>query len=259
MRIIRDGIGLAYDDVGEGRPPILLIHGWGTDRHLLGASSAHLAGSHRVVSVDLRGFGESDAPEQPYAISGYADDVAFVVEQLGLAEPIVIGHSMGGMVALDLAARHPRCVSAVVILEGMVVPVEGVLGGLRPMLASVRAEDYRSFMARLMSHLAGPHMPTSDRDRLVAGASACRQHVLVSALEGIIGFDSDEAAARVRCPLLYVGTNTPYADLERFRRLCPQLVTGQLCGCGHYFPLEVPEQLNPVITRFIQTSVPRGR
>jgi hypothetical protein len=106
-----------------------------------------------------------------------------------------------------------------------------------------------------MGYLAGPHFDPAARGRLVASAVACPQRVLVSALEGIIAFDSVAAAAAVRCPLLYVGTSTTYADLDRFRALCPQLVTGQLVGCGHYFPAEVPEQLHPMIARFIATHV----
>ena len=52
--------------------------------------------------------------------------------------------------------------------------------------------------------------------------------------------------------MLYVGTKERYADLGRLRELCPQVVIGQFVGCGHYFPLEVPEQLCPMIARFIQ-------
>jgi pimeloyl-ACP methyl ester carboxylesterase len=88
-----------------------------------------------------------------------------------------------------------------------------------------------------------------------AAPTSCAQHVLVSTLEGIIAFDSIAAASGVKCPLLYVGTNTTYTDVKRFRELCPQFVTGQLVGCGHYFPIEVPEQLNAMVARFIQTNV----
>ena len=57
------------------------------------------------------------------------------------------------------------------------------------------------------------------------------------------------------CPLLYVGTSATYADLDRFRALCPQLVTGQVVGCGHYFPIEVPEQVSAMIARFVETRI----
>lgn len=255
MQIIRDGVRLAFDDMGSGAATALLIHGWGTNRSVMTPLADRLRASHRVVSVDLRGFGESDAPEQQYPIRGYADDVAFMLEQLHLEKPVVIGHSLGGMVALDVAARYPSRVMAVAVLESVVIARDEIASGLRDMLPRIVAGDYREFVSGLMTYLAGPHFDPRERAQLAQRASACPQHVLVGALEGSIGFDSVAAAAAVKCPLLYVGAQTAYSDLDRFRKLCPQLVTGQLVGCGHYFPLEVPDQLATMVSRFIETSV----
>jgi pimeloyl-ACP methyl ester carboxylesterase len=256
MQTMRDGVALGYDEAGRGDPPVILIHGWGTDRTLMQPLFVEMQGRHKVVSVDLRGFGASAAPVQSYTIAGHADDLAFLIAQLGLQRPIVIGHSMGGMIALEFAARHGDQIAAAIILEGMVVAAEAVLDGLRRMLDDVRSKDgHRDFVARLMTHLAGPHFDPGACARLLATISACPQHVLIAALEGIIAFDSVAAAARVTCPLLYLGTNATYADLGRLRELCPQLVTGQLVGCGHYFPVEVPAQVNAMIARFIRIAV----
>jgi pimeloyl-ACP methyl ester carboxylesterase len=255
MKIVRDGVALAYEKAGRGDPPMLLVHGWGTDRTLLKPLFEHARTSHRVVAVDLRGFGESDAPEQAYTIHGYSDDLRFLVDRLGLRRPVVIGHSMGGMVAMDFASRYPEQVSATIVLEAMVVAPEPLLAGLRRMLHAVRTAGYRDFVAGLMNQLAGPNFDEVERSRLVAVGTSCPQHVLVAALEGIVAFDSGAAARGIKTPLLYVGTGITYTDASRFRELCPQLVTGQLVGTGHYFLLEVPEQLNAMITRFVRTHV----
>jgi len=255
MKTLRDGVALAYEDSPGADGTILLVHGWGMDRSVLEPLSESFRSSHRVVSVDLRGFGESDAPKQPYTIHGYADDLAFLMRELGLRRAIVIGHSMGGMIALDFAARYPGETAAAVILEGMVVASDAALAGLRSMLEHVRRPDYRDFVAGLITQLTGPDFEPAERERVVALCAACPQHVLISALEGILAFDSVAAAAEVKCPLLYIGTNTTYADLPRFKELCPELVTGQLVGCGHYSPLEVPEQLAPMVARFIRRFV----
>src|SRR4051812_41136427 len=116
MRMHRDGVGLACDDAGSGAPPLLLVHGWATDRTLFTPLARRARAEHRAVAVDLRGFGESDAPAQGYSIAGYADDVAYVAAQLDLGPAVVVGHSMGAMVALDLAARYADRVAAVVLL-----------------------------------------------------------------------------------------------------------------------------------------------
>jgi pimeloyl-ACP methyl ester carboxylesterase len=250
QRIRKDGVALAYEEAGVGEPAILLVHGWATDRSVMRPLLDCAQRSRRTVAVDLRGFGESDAPEQPYPIEAYSDDLAFVAAHLGLGKPIIVGHSMGGMIALDFAGRHPEQVSAAIVLEGMILAPE-LLDGLRPVLARIRNQDFRDVAAGLMSYLCGPRFDPQERRQLAAVAGACRQHVLVSAMEGILAFDSEAATRTVNCPMLYVGTGERYADIGRLRALCPQVVTEQLVGCGHYFPLEVPEQLCPMIARFI--------
>src|SRR6478735_6624933 len=107
MRIHRDGVALAYDDAGVGEPPMLLVHGWGTDRFVMKSLFEWARISRRAVAIDLRGFGESGAPQQEYRIEGYSDDLAFLSARLDLGRSIVVGHSMGGMVAVDFAARYP--------------------------------------------------------------------------------------------------------------------------------------------------------
>ena len=253
MQIHRDGVALAYEETGMGEPPMLLVHGWGTDRAVMKPLFEWVRGSRRAVAVDLRGFGESDAPDQPYRIEGYSDDLAFVSARLNLGPSIVVGHSMGGMVALDFAARYADQVSAAIILEGMVLAPD-LLEGLKPILVGVRTEGYRDVVGGLMSYLSGPGFDAHGRAHLVAGATSCHQHVLISAMEGMLAFDSTAAARAVKCPLLYIGTGERYADLGQLRQLCPQAITGQLVGCGHYFPLEVPEQLCPMIERFIRLT-----
>jgi pimeloyl-ACP methyl ester carboxylesterase len=63
-KLIRDGVALAYETRGQGDPPILLVHGWTCDHTYFAPQAEHFSRNHRVISVDLRGHGESDKPEQ---------------------------------------------------------------------------------------------------------------------------------------------------------------------------------------------------
>lgn len=242
-----------YDDRGHGAPSLVLVHGLGVDRTMWKPLGDRLAGRFRVVAMDLL----SDALAPPYSIARHADFVAGLVERLALERPVVVGHSRGGLVALDLAARYGQRTGGLVLLESMVVPPDGVLAGLQPMLEGLRGDEHRAFGARLMIHLIGAHMDPADRDTLVARFTSTPRDELVSGLQEMATFDSAAAAARVTCPLLFVATDTVYADLPRLRTLCPQLRTGELLGCGHYFPLACPDQLARLIVRFIETALPR--
>ena len=113
----RNGLKLAYQDDGRGDPAFVFLHGWTCNRSYFKPQHDHFKANHRVVSVDLRGHGESDKPKEPYPISQYADDVAWLIGQLGLDRPIAVGHSMGGVTVLHLAAEHPESVRAIVMVD----------------------------------------------------------------------------------------------------------------------------------------------
>lgn len=112
-----DGLRLAYDATDGPGPVLLLLHGFGDDRrlwHAAGVVSA-LAADFRVVTLDLRGCGASDAPDDPaaYTVAAHLADIAAVAEAVGVARFLVWGWSFGASLALYLAAREPRVVAAV--------------------------------------------------------------------------------------------------------------------------------------------------
>jgi hypothetical protein len=83
------------------------------------------------------------------------------------------------------------------------------------------------------------------------------QHVAASAfVNHLIEYDASAAAAGCEMPAAYISAATSIADLARFRAACPQLVTAQTLGSGHFSPLEVPDQINTMIERFLAIAVP---
>src|SRR3990170_4498714 len=96
----RDGVNLRYLDTGSGDRPLVFIHGWCCDHTYWRDQTTEFARRHRVIAVDLRGHGQSDKPDQDYTIGGFADDVAWLIRRLDLDRPVLVGHSMGGVIAL---------------------------------------------------------------------------------------------------------------------------------------------------------------
>ena len=82
--------------------------------------------------VDRRGHGQSDTPQQDYTMAAFADDLAWTRARLNLKKPVVIGHSMGGVVALELTARFPELPRAVITLDSPVVAPQALLDSLVP-------------------------------------------------------------------------------------------------------------------------------
>lgn len=107
-----NGALLAYDEAGTGSP-VVLLHAGIADRRMWRDQIAPLATRHRVITVDLRGYGESELPPSAFA---HHDDVVGLLDALGLASAALVGCSFGGAVAIDTALAHPHRVSALALL-----------------------------------------------------------------------------------------------------------------------------------------------
>ena len=235
---------------------MVLVHGIVCDRRYLAPQLAHFATRHRTVAVDLRGHGESDAPEQDYTIEGFASDVAWMSQQLGLERPVVVGHSLGGIVALALATARPELVSGVVALDSVLVPPADRAVVMGELFARLRTEEHALAVREYLSRLFGPADDPQRCEWILAESTRVPRHVVLSAWEnGFFGFDSAEVVAACRTPFMYVDAGTPNVDLEELRRLCPTLVLGRTVGAGHFHQLEVPDQVNAMIERFLVLAI----
>jgi pimeloyl-ACP methyl ester carboxylesterase len=248
----RDSVSLFYDEAPGEAPPLVLVHGLGCDHGFMAPQLDAFGGSHRVVVVDLRGHGRSDKPQQDYTIPAFADDLAWVLGKLALERPVVVGHSMGGAIALELAAEQPERLAGVVMLDTAVLPSPNVWAGVQPVIAALKAPGYEQAARRFFAEAF--FLPTDDAKRkeaVIAAMLSTPHHVLASAFENIFAWDSAAAAARCQVPTLYVASTHPRGDVVRFGEACPTLVHGQVVGSGHFLQLEVPDQVNAMIRRFL--------
>ncbi len=248
----RDEVRLAYEELGTGPGrPLLLAHGFGCDRSFMARQQTVFGRERRTVAVDLRGHGQSDAPHQDYTPEGFADDLAWLCRRLGLAAPLVVGHSMGGTVALELGARHPDLVAAVMMIDSFVFPDPTMVEALRPLAASLHGSDHEAGLTALRTVVARPGEGPEADMRWAASLAATPRHVLASAFANhTVDYDASAAAAACRVPVAYIGAASPLGDAGRFKALCPHLIVGQTVGSGHFSPLLVPHQINAMIRDF---------
>src|SRR5215510_12800081 len=143
---------------GDGRDPIVFVHGWCCDHTHFAPQFGHFSARHRVVAVDQRGFGASDKPQQSYTIEGFADDLAWLCRELGLVKPALVGHSMGGAIVLATAARHPDLPRAIALCDPAVIPPPFIRAAIDPFLAQLATPSYREAARGFIEQrLFGPH------------------------------------------------------------------------------------------------------
>jgi pimeloyl-ACP methyl ester carboxylesterase len=114
--VVVDGVEVAFSDVGVGEPALLLIHGLGSYMPVWQRNLPALAAEHRVVSIDLPGYGKSAKANFEYSMAFYARIVDGVIERLGLCHVVLVGHSMGGQIALTHALRYPGKAEGLVLV-----------------------------------------------------------------------------------------------------------------------------------------------
>jgi pimeloyl-ACP methyl ester carboxylesterase len=252
---IRDGVKLAYEETGAGSPPVVLVHGWTCNHTYFAPQRDHLAERHRVVAVDLRGHGRSDGGKAPYTIAGFADDVAWLCAEIGVRKPVVVGHSMGGMTAVELASRHPDLPAAIVVCDSPIAAPPSLAANLATFSAEIRNPDWRAAHRKFLSEAL--FIPADDPERkarILADMTSAPDDVTRGCWEAIVAADMDAALRNCKVPLLYLAAAVPIADFARLRELCPQVVIGQSVGAGHFHQLEVPDQVNSMIDRFLTVS-----
>ena len=252
--LVRDGVVLAYDDAGGGYPPLVFVHGAACNRRFWSQQIPRFCADHRVVAVDLRGHGESDAPSERYTVRLFAQDLASTCTQLGIESPVVIGHSLGGLVALDFASAYPGQVGAAVLIDSPLLPGGHRAEVVRDLVAGLRGRDpdsaLRDYFAR---SFFGPYDDPATRSWILDQIVLTEPHVTSSLWEeSLVSWDDEAALRECRVPLLYIDTGSPNADLARAVELCPGLMIARTIGSGHFSPLMVPEQVNAVLERFLR-------
>jgi pimeloyl-ACP methyl ester carboxylesterase len=249
---VRDGVRLAAIERGEGSPPLLFVHGWCCDHSHFAPQIEHFARRHRVVALDQRGFGRSDQPAGEYTIATFADDAAWLCRKLGLRRPVIVGHSLGGAVALALAARHPELPAAVALCDPAVF-FAAVGEELREeLIAGLAGAGWRSVAEEFIrEYLFLPSDDPARREQIVAGMCATPQRVMHSAFRNLVDFDDAEAARACRVPVLVIEAGAPFVDRERLLAALPRAVIEATPGVGHFHQLEAPERVSAILERFI--------
>jgi pimeloyl-ACP methyl ester carboxylesterase len=231
---------------------MIFVHGWCCDRSHFGPQVTRFSASHAVVTVDLRGHGESSAPDPgpgAYDIAVLADDVLAVAAAAGLRQPLLVGHSLGALTGLVCAAR-PGAIRALVMIDPAPITNESAKAFFRESVDVVRGDEDRSWRT---SFVKGMFLPTdvARRQAIIAGSAAVAPGIAADLLRAMGEFDGASLLGAATAPVLSIGSAVPANLAADLRRACPAITIGQAVGAGHFIQLEVPDQVNAMIERFL--------
>jgi pimeloyl-ACP methyl ester carboxylesterase len=247
-----DDLRLYYERAGSGAPELLFVHGWCCDHTVFEAQFEHFARTNAVTALDLRGCGQSDCPKEGYAIPAFADDLARFCAEVGIDKPVVVGHSLGGMIGVELAARHPSVPRALVLVDpGPIDPLPATVK-----LFSAFAQQLEGPSGEEVRRLYVQNMGARDDDlaRRIADLMCAVPLPIASAvIRGVNDWNGAGALALCSIPTLLLRSSLgANPDAVRLRAFKPDLEVGITVGAGHFHQLEVPEQVNAMIERFLR-------
>ena len=265
-----NGLRLHYLEWGSSaKPPLLLLHGIGRDAHSFDHIAPSFADEYHVVAVDLRGHGDSSwHPAGAYLVDDFVSDIERLVEQLRLADLVVLGNSTGGRVAQVYAGRHADRVRALIVEDvGPERPKDIAAGFARRV--QEEANGWKS-EAELLAHLKAQSSAVSDDLLRAHVRSATKRRddgrlVWKRDPKLVNGFVPTELWADVRrisSPALYLlGGKSTIVSAEtqaEIARTIPKVEIVVMPGIGHYPHLEAPAEYVRLVKDFLARRLPRS-
>jgi pimeloyl-ACP methyl ester carboxylesterase len=257
---------LALDDLGSGEP-LILLHGIATDRHIWDLVSSGLAADRRVVAPDLPGFGGSAPVGEDFDLEQVAERIVRGLGGRGIHGPFdLVGHSLGGGIAIALAAAHPRLVRRLVLVAPaglrpfpaaisnlLAAGADAVLAARRGAVSLTDVWWGRKLLLALTAADGAELPPTLARQMVEASATAKRT---APALATITSADLRPLLARTQMPVGVIwgeaDRTVPIRALDDLLDVRPDVVVARIPGAGHVPMVECPDEFVAALRMLIQ-------
>jgi 3-oxoadipate enol-lactonase len=257
---LSSGFALGYSDGGSGRP-VVFLHPVGTRRAFWAPVIDRLGSNYRSIAVDFRGHGDSDVPHDPFTLDDLADDVVALLRALKTTNVVVVGCSMGGMVAQGIALKAPE------LLSGMVLAGTNYMQTAESAKAmSRRAEDAQKGMAAVVDTTLSRWFPAAfhtahpDVVEIVRGWLLEDDPVVFAwCWQAIAKLNYEAGLRKITIPALLIrGSEDASSSEERMRAMSSLLLGSRFVAmpeAGHLAPLEQPEVFADLLRGFISHDI----
>jgi pimeloyl-ACP methyl ester carboxylesterase len=258
-----DGARVHYQSYGkgQGREAIVFIHGWTCDLTFW-RGQAPVYEKHRALLVDLPGHGQSEKPDVSYTQERFARAIEAVMTKAGVDRAILVGHSMGGPVALTFLRLFPAKTKAIVFVDAYVpqAPKDdaertAMNARMAPFLKSLHDPNYRETTGKMVESMFSDKTTPAMREEIRAKMSATPQHVVASAMEGMFAIEGTKPGETYKLPVLAIAAGAPRPDAEaQLRAVFPNLRKYEAWpGSGHFLMMESPDRFNAALEQFLSS------
>lgn len=249
MKIIVNNLATEYQDKGTGET-MLLFHGWKDDLHTFDPLAEFLSATHRIIRIDLPGFGSTETPRGAWTVDDYVQFVSDFVQKLGIRVDTLVGHSFGGRIAMKGLAADKLHARKLILFGSAGI---------------AKKQPFRKCIIRVFAKIGGALMSVPPlafwRDAMrkkiyrIIGSDYPDSGMLRETFLNIVSEDLSEHARKITIPTLLVwgadDTETPLSDGERLSQLIQGSQLKVLEGVGHFVHKEKPREVAKYMQEFL--------
>jgi 3-oxoadipate enol-lactonase len=258
--VSRNDVDIYYESFGTGGPALVFLHPFSTNRYIWAFQVNAFAARHRCILIDHRGHGQSSKPKSGYAISEMAADVTAVLDNARVDRAILVGNSIGGMIAMQASLDAPHRVIGLVILSsgtnlGAEVP---------PEVGEAMREDWRAVFSQIMAAGVSPKSK-AEKPEVVAFMEGCFRNDTNFTTEvfwgnasdpnGLFNWNISDCLREIQHPTLIIaGEEDGATTVAQNRFLAERIPNSNIKvykDVGHFCQLEKPEVFNQELRNFI--------
>ena len=254
-----NGIQMYYEDIGEGLP-VVFLHGMGSSHNDWELQIPYFKDDYRLIIPDMRGHGLTDKPPGKYSVPLFAEDVKGLLQALGIKQCAMVGISIGGMVAYQLATSIPEQLSKIAVVNSL------------PELIPRTWQERWQFQRRLfiirwlgMKRIAEfigrrlfpyPHQ-VQYQQALIQRFSQNDRSAYLRTIQGLVGWSVLKQLGKISCPVLVLCGDRDYFPVEMQQQYACKIADVQLQivqDSGHATPIDQAEVFNQVVAKFLLTE-----
>ncbi len=255
-----DGVHIDYRVYGHGRPVIVLIHGWSCDANYWRAQIEDLKADYTVVAVNLAGHGASGRNRTHWTIPAFGADVAAVLTALPAGKVVLVGHSMGGPVALEAARLIPDRLLGIIGVDTF--DSLGAAPQPNPMVDALIERLQVDYIGATREFVTTALFPASADPALVRRVAdyiaRTPPEIAVPSLAALSQYYTRPALAAIRAPIVDIRSDMWPIALAAIRRAVPAFRVDTMAGRGHFPMLEDPAGFNVLLRREIAALATGG-
>ena len=257
-----NGLKLYYESEGDGEP-VVLIPGFAAGRWIWFKQTAELSRNFRVIVFDPRGVSASDKPEGPQTIGLLADDVAHLLQTIGVSSAHIVGASFGGFVAQEFALKYPSLTRKLVLCCTSFGGPNHVVPAPETLLALASTKGLNS-EERMRANLLLAFTPefvktqTAEVDHIVhlRATNDVPEHIYLSQLQAAMNFNVESRLSEIKTPTLVLsGDADVIVPVQNSRNLAAKIPNAKLQivnGGSHTFFIEQAQEFNRILSAFIR-------